>query len=123
MLACVIEARLIVRLLQIGLRRTLSIPHLLFHLLLMIIWVGIMFWDFVALSWCLKALSGDPVPESAKADILRAGSFTAATLVAIPAALSLASVLREASKLAGALEERRLRTRPAGSLPGSNEPG
>ena len=65
-----------------------------------------MIYDLVALMWCLRSLAGSPEPDVDAASVLRAIGVSAASLILVPAAMVITSMILQGARAATQAAER-----------------
>jgi hypothetical protein len=100
MLTGVAEARLIVKAVD---RRPLMVSgvvNFVIYGLAVLAWISLMIYDFTALVWCLRSLAGRPQPGVDARSALVVIEISGASLIFVPAALAITSVMLQGAKAA-----------------------
>jgi hypothetical protein len=110
MLTCVVEARLIVRAVERKPVMVSTMGNFAIYVCAGIAWIVVMIYDLVALMWCLRSLAGSPEPGADAASVLPAIGLSAASLILVPAAMVITSMILQGVKAATQAAERKTST-------------
>ena len=106
MLTCVVEARLITKAVERKPVMVSTVGNFAIYVGAGIAWIVVMIYDLVALMWCLRSLAGSPEPDVDAASVLRAIGVSAASLILVPAAMVITSMILQGPRAATQAAER-----------------